>query len=84
MAMTEQEILAQLGEIVNEITGVPPEQVTPQSTFAGDLELDSLSMVEVAVIALDKFGVEIPDDKLKSLVKVQDVIDYVQSAAVTA
>jgi acyl carrier protein len=84
MAMTEQEILAQLGEIINEISGVPPEQVTPDATFAGDLEPDSLSMVEVAVIALDQFGVEIPDDKLKSLQKVQDVIDYVQSAAVTA
>jgi acyl carrier protein len=84
MAMTEQEILAQLGEILNEITGIPPEQVTPDTTFADDLELDSLSMVEVAVVALDKLGVEIPDDKLKSLQKVQDVIDYVQSTAVTA
>ena len=34
-------------------------------------------MVEIAVAAQDKFGVEIPDDQLKDLKTVQDVIDYV-------
>lgn len=84
MVLTEQEILAQMREIINEITGIPPEEIKPEATFAGDLELDSLSMVEVAVIALDKFGVEIPDEKLKSFQRVQDVIDYVRTATVTA
>jgi acyl carrier protein len=41
-------------------------------------------MVEIAVAAQDKFGVEIPDDQLKDLKTVQDVIDYVGRAAVSA
>ena len=66
MSMTEQEILAGLGEIID------------------DLDIDSLSMVEIAVAAQDKFGVEIPDDQLKDLKTVQDVVDYVRRAGVSA
>jgi acyl carrier protein len=84
MAMTDQEILAGLGEIVDEVAGVPADQVTPEKTFVDDLDVDSLSMVEIAVAAQDKFGVEIPDDQLKDLKTVQDVIDYVKKAGVSA
>ena len=84
MAMTEQEILAGLGEIVDEIAGVPADQVTPDKSFVDDLDIDSLSMVEIAVAAQDKFGVEIPDDELKNLKTVQDVVVFVQRSGVSA
>ncbi len=84
MAMTQEEILAGLSEIIDEIAGVPADEVTPEKTFIEDLDIDSLSMVEIAVAAQDKFGVEIPDDQLKDLKTVQDVIDYVGRASVSA
>ena len=84
MAMTQAEILSGLGEIIDEIAGVPDDEVTPEKTFVDDLDIDSLSMVEIAVAAQDKFGVEIPDDQLKDLKTVQDVIDYVERASVAA
>jgi acyl carrier protein len=84
MALSQQEILAGLAEIIDEIAGVPADEVTPDKTFVDDLDIDSLSMVEIAVAAQDKFGVEIPDDRLKDLKTVQDVIDYVGRAEVSA
>ena len=84
MAMTEQEILTGLGEIVDEIAGIPADQVTPDKSFVNDLDIDSLSMVEIAVAAQDRFGVEIPDDELKNLKTVQDVVNYVQRSGVSA
>ncbi len=84
MAMTQQEILAGLREIIDEIAGVPADEISPDKTFVDDLDIDSLSMVEIAVAAQDKFGVEIPDDQLKDLKTVQDVIDYVGRASVSA
>ncbi len=75
--MNDQEILAGLGEIVEEIAGVPADEVTLSKSFVDDLDIDSLSMVEIAVAAQDKFGVEIPDDQLKDLTTVQDVVNYV-------
>jgi acyl carrier protein len=79
--MTDQEILEGLGEIIEEIAGVPADEVTASKSFADDLDIDSLSMVEIAVAAQDKFGVEIPDDQLKDLVTVQDVINFVAKNA---
>ena len=79
--MTEQEILEGLGEIIEEIAGVPADEVTPNKSFVDDLDIDSLSMVEIAVAAQDKFGVEIPDDQLKDLTTVQDVVNFVSKNA---
>ncbi|MFL6056208.1 MAG: acyl carrier protein [Actinoallomurus sp.] len=84
MALSEQEILDGLGEIVEEIAGVAPSEVTPDKSFVDDLDIDSLSMVEIAVAAQDKFGVEIPDDELKNLKTVKDVVVYVRSKGVSA
>jgi acyl carrier protein len=79
--MTDQEILAGLGEIVEEIAGVPADEVTPNKSFVDDLDIDSLSMVEIAVAAQDKFGVEIPDEQLKDLKTVQDVVNFVSKSS---
>jgi len=84
MALTQEEILAGLSEIIDEIAGVPADEVTAEKTFVDDLDIDSLSMVEIAVAAQDRFGVEIPDDQLKDLKTVKDVIDYVGRASVSA
>jgi acyl carrier protein len=75
--VTDQEILAGLAEIIDEVAGVPADDVSPEKNFVEDLDIDSLSMVEIAVAAQDKFGVEIPDEQLKDLKTVQDVITYV-------
>ena len=84
MALSDQEILKGLGKIIEEIAGVPASDVTPDKSFVDDLDIDSLSMVEIAVAAQDKFGVEIPDDELKNLRTVKDVVIYVQGKGVAA
>jgi acyl carrier protein len=78
--VTDQEILSGLAEIIEEIADVPADEVTPDKSFVDDLDIDSLSMVEIAVAAQDKFGVEIPDDQLKDLKTVQDVVNFVSKA----
>ena len=84
MSMTEQEIVAGIGEIVEEICGIPASQVTPEKKFLEDLEVDSLGMVEIAVAAQDNFGVAIPDEQLRNLETVQSVVDFVRTAGVSA
>jgi len=84
MAMTDQEILTGLGEIIDEVAVFFADTVTPEKSFVDDLDIDSLSMVEIAVAAQDKFGVEIPDDQLKDLTTVQDVIEFVRKAEASA
>ena len=75
---TEDQILSGLAEIIDDIVGIDKAEVTPDKNFIDDLDIDSLSMVEIAVAAQDQFGVEIPDDELRNLKTVQDVINFVQ------
>ena len=79
MATTE-EIRADLAEIVNEIAGVPAEDVQLDKSFTDDLDIDSLSMVEVVVAAEEKFDVKIPDDEVKNLATVGDAVAFIERA----
>lgn len=74
-----QEILGGLAAIVNDVAGVPVEDVQPEKRFVDDLDIDSLSMVEVIMQCEDKWGVKIPDDDAKGLVTVGDAVAYIAS-----
>ena len=80
MAATQEEIVAGLAEIVNEIAGIPVEDVQLDKSFTDDLDVDSLSMVEVVVAAEEKFSVKIPDDEVKNLKTVGDAVAFIERA----
>ncbi len=79
MATTE-EIRSDLAEIVNEIAGIPVEDVQLDKSFTDDLDVDSLSMVEVVVAAEEKFNVKIPDEEVKNLKTVGDAVAFIERA----
>ena len=78
MALTQEDILAELAEIVEEVAGVDKDEVQLDKSFTGDLDVDSLTMVEVVVAAEEKFNVKIPDDAVKDLSTVGDAVGYIQ------
>ena len=80
MALSEQEILAGLAEIVNEETGLDPADVQSEKSFTDDLDIDSLSMMTIVVNAQDKFNVEIPDEAVTELKTVSDAVSYITKA----
>lgn len=84
MAMSQQEIQSGLAEIVNEVAGIPADDVQMDKSFTDDLDIDSLSMVEVVVAAEEKFGVKIPDDDVKNLRTVGDAVSYIERAGAAA
>jgi acyl carrier protein len=78
---TQEEILEGLAEIVNEVAGIEVGEVKLDKSFTEDLDVDSLTMVEVVVAAEDKFGVKIPDEEVKNLSTVGDAVTYIASHA---
>nr|WP_076388661.1 acyl carrier protein [Vaginimicrobium propionicum] len=76
----KEEILAKLAETVNEVSGIDPAEVTLDKSFSGDLDVDSLTMVEIIVAAEEEFDVEIPDEKAKDLKTVGDAVNYIENA----
>ena len=74
------DVRAELAEIVNEVAGVDADDVQLDKSFVDDLDVDSLSMVEIVVAAEEKFGVRIPDDQVKNLKTVGDAVAFIESA----
>ncbi|HET9128891.1 MAG TPA: acyl carrier protein [Propionibacteriaceae bacterium] len=79
MASTE-EIRSEVAQIVNEIVGVAPEDVQLDKSFADDLDVDSLSMVEIVVACEEKFGITIPQEEQGNLKTVGDAVAYIERA----
>ncbi|MBA2517584.1 MAG: acyl carrier protein [Solirubrobacterales bacterium] len=80
MASTE-DIRSGLADIVNEVAGIPADDVQLDKSFTDDLDVDSLSMVEVVVAAEEQFGVTIPDDEVKNLETVGDAVAFIENAS---
>ncbi len=74
------EIRADLADIVEEVAGVPADDVQMDKAFVADLDVDSLSMVEIVVAAEEKFGVRIPDEEVKNLTTVGDAVSFIEKA----
>ena len=75
------EIREGLASILEEVADVKAADVSDDKSFTDDLDVDSLSMVEVAMAAEEKFGVKIPDDELPKLKTVGDAVAYIERAA---
>ncbi|GAB08993.1 acyl carrier protein [Gordonia araii NBRC 100433] len=78
MAATQEELIAGIAEIIEEVTGIDPSEVTIEKSFVDDLDIDSLSIVEIAVQLEDKYGVKVPDEDLAGLRTVGDAVAYIQ------
>jgi acyl carrier protein len=78
---TAEEIREGLASILEEVADVSPGDVSDEKSFVDDLDVDSLSMVEVAMAAEEKFGVKIPDDELPKMKTVGDAVKYIESNA---
>lgn len=64
MAMTRDEILGQVSEILVEALGVDDEDVTEQATLSGDLGAESIDFLDIVFRLEKEFGIKIPKDEL--------------------
>ena len=77
MALTQDAVLAGIKEIVVEVAGIDAGIIAMDKKFSDDLDVDSLSMVEVIVAAEEKFSVKIPDDEVTKMATVADAVNFI-------
>ena len=77
MALSVDEVLAGIKEIVVEVAGIDAGIISMDKKFTDDLDVDSLSMVEVVVAAEEKFGVKIPDEEVTKMATVGDAVNFI-------
>jgi acyl carrier protein len=77
--MQRIEVETAFTELLANITGIQPGPIARDLRFE-KLGLDSLSKIDLAVAAEDRFGIAIPDEDLERFVDVGDLLDYVHRA----
>ena len=80
MALSTEEVLAGLAELINDETGIATDSVALDKSFTDDLDIDSISMMTIVVNAEEKFGVRIPDEEVKNLTTVGEAVAYITGA----
>jgi acyl carrier protein len=78
--VSDTEIEAKVIEIVSEQMGVDKTEITRDTSFANDLNADSLDTVELVMEFEDEFETSIPDDQAEKIQTVGQAIEYISQA----
>jgi acyl carrier protein len=66
-------------ECAVEVLHVKPEKVTPEASFAEDLDADSLDLVELVMALEEQFGITVDESELEGVSTVGQAFDLVSS-----
>ncbi len=65
--------------VVVEQLSIDADTVKMESKIIEDLGADSLDVVELIMALEEKFEVEIPDSDAEKLIKIEDVVNYIDN-----
>ena len=66
-------------DILTNFTELGKDKMSEQSSLIIDLGLNSLDVISVIVAFEEKFDIEIPDQKIKDLVTIGDIVEYLEA-----
>lgn len=69
-------------KILKENYGI--EEVTPETNFKKDLGLNSFDLMELALIAEERFNLEIDESKYRGAETIKDICEYLEAEKVKA
>jgi acyl carrier protein len=76
--MNIDEIRASVKSSIARITSIDPAEISDRASYKDDLQLDSLTILEIAVDAEYQFQIKISDDELSEIRTVEDTVNIVQ------
>jgi acyl carrier protein len=71
-------MLEKIKNIIAEQLDVELEKITPETRLMEDLKADSMDLVEMVMAFEEEFNISIPDEDAEKMVKVADVIAYLE------
>ena len=66
-------------KILANYTDLPAAKIMESSTLMGDLDLNSLDIINIVMDFEDEFGIEIDDEEIRKLVTVGDIVQYMEN-----
>jgi acyl carrier protein len=76
--MSTDDIRAKVKNSIAKITNISFDQIPDHASYKDDLQLDSLTILEIAVDAEYQFQVQLTDDDLGEIRTVDDTVRMVQ------
>lgn len=76
--MSTDEIRARVKKSIANITNISFDEISDSASYKDDLQLDSLTILEIAVDAEYQFKVNLSDDDMGELRTVEDTVKMVQ------
>ena len=67
-------------EVIAEQMDIPKDSITPETTFAEDLNADSLDVFQIISDLEEIFGMEFSNEDAESIKTVGDAAEYVKKA----
>jgi acyl carrier protein len=78
MAASREEIYEQVKSVLVEQLGIDENEISEEASFQGDLDADSLDLVELIMELEDQFGVKISDEDAQGIQTVGQAVDFIQ------
>ena len=75
--MERAEVVQVLTDKAVEMLEVKAEDVQEDKSFVDDLEVDSLSLVELTMELEDSFGIELPEEELNDVTTIGAFVDVI-------
>ena len=72
-------VRTRIKEIIANVLSVDPTTIGDQASFVDDLDMDSLSLLEVGVDVDYEFRLGVPEEELQGLRTVQEAVDLVMT-----
>lgn len=67
-----------LKDLISEKLGVEPEDITMETSFADDLEADSIALFELIMAIEEEFDIEVEDESIENISTVGDIVNYLE------
>ena len=76
--MTTADIRTRIKQIVFNVTNIPIEKIRNHDSFQDDLDLDSLSLLEISVDLDYEFKLGLPEERLQEIRTVAEAVALVE------
>ncbi len=73
------ELFARFKNQAVEVLSVEADKVTPEASFADDLDADSLDLVEFVMALEEEFDISVEEEELEGVTTVAQAFDLVKS-----
>ncbi|MFB8281028.1 acyl carrier protein [Nocardia colli] len=82
MATNQEDIIAVISAIIEEVIGFDADEVTIDKSFVEDMNIDWLSMIEIVARLESNYGISITDGDLDRLRTVRDAVECIRLSAI--